>query len=399
MGIDERPERCGVEMRLGINGWRIHGQRTGVFRYLLNVVKHWTPDITAGSFEDIIFYAPAPIDRDEIALPKNINEHVLRSDWPMLVWENLRLAPVASDDVLFCPSYSRPLATRGKTVVTTHDAISQLYPWLFPLSVRLFYNQLYGWSARHATLVITDSEAGRRDINGCWGVPLERIRVVYLAPDERFKPLLDDPQRNRVRSRYVESGAPFFLFVGKLSGRRNIPLLLEAFGEFKRRTSFPHQLVMIGLNIHDMKLAPLIERLGLSNDLKHWPYVSDDDLNSLYNAADIFISPSEYETVSLPVLEAQATGTAVICIDTEGMREITGAAALLIPKLNVRELAEAMSRLAGDAALRRQLAADGIINARRFSWQRCSAETLAVLKEAATLSSPPARSTAIKELP
>ncbi|MGH9929361.1 MAG: hypothetical protein ACREA9_09040, partial [Pyrinomonadaceae bacterium] len=72
-------------------------------------------------------------------------------------------------------------------------------------------------------------------------------------------------------------------------------------------------------------------------------------------------------------------------IDTPGMRETTGETALLIPELSVTELVKAMSRLATDAALRQELSESGLANAQRFSWSRCSAETLAVLEEAAHL--------------
>ncbi len=375
-------------MRLGVNGWRIHGQRTGVGRYLLNVVKHWTPDVIAGRFEEINFYTPKTLDRTEIPVAKNVRERLVSSNLPMLAWENFRLAPIAADDVLFCPSYSRPLYARGKTVVVTHDAVSQLYPELFPVSVRHFYNRLYGWSARHATLVITDSEAARQDIARGWGVPLSRIRVVYLAPAALFKPVPKDARVDDVRGRFAGASAPFFLFVGKLSGRRNIPLLINAFAEFKRRTSLPHKLILIGLNIHDLNMSEQIAELNLSDDVKHYDYVSDEDLNMLYNAAEVFISPSTYETVSLPVMEAQATGAPVICIDTAGMRDITGGAAFMIPQLDVPEMVGAMSRLAGDTRLRRELSEKGLLNARRFSWERCSSETLAILDEAARIPAP-----------
>lgn len=369
-------------MRLGVNGWRIHGQRTGVGRYLLNVVKHWTPDVVAGRCEEINFYTPSPVNRAEIPLPANIQNRVLSSKARMLVWENFRLALSADEDVLFCPSHTRPIITRGKVVVTTHDATQKLFPWLFPMSARFLHTPLYGWSARHATLVITDSEASRQDIARCWGVPLSRIRVVYLAPSELFKPLPGNPQVREARVRYLGADELFFLFVGKLSGRRNIPRLLESFAAFRRRTSSSHKLLLIGLNIHNMDLASLIQSLGLSNDLKHVSYVPEEDLNLLYNAADAFISPAEYETVSLPVMEAQAAGTPVICIDTAGMREYTGGTALLIPKLGVQEVSEAMLALANDASLRWKLSEQGLQHIRKFSWARCSAETLAVLEEA-----------------
>ena len=50
----------------------------------------------------------------------------------MLLWENLRLGPAADDDVLFCPSFSRPVYTRAKTVVTVYEATLALYPQYFP---------------------------------------------------------------------------------------------------------------------------------------------------------------------------------------------------------------------------------------------------------------------------
>ncbi len=176
-------------MKLGVNGWRIGGRRTGVGRYLLNVVARWQ---NPSPFQSITFYTPSKLETSGVHFPPCVANTVLPSTWPMLVWENLLLAFRAKDDVLFCPSYSRPLFTRCKTVVTTHDAVQQIYPELFPLSVRLFYNRLYGWSARHATLVITDSEAGRDDIVRYWKVPKQKIRVIYLAPAE-FVHRLDQP--------------------------------------------------------------------------------------------------------------------------------------------------------------------------------------------------------------
>ena len=57
-------------MRLGINGWRIHGHRTGVGRYLLNTVKCWTPEFTRGTFDEFRFYSHLPLDRTQIPIPE-----------------------------------------------------------------------------------------------------------------------------------------------------------------------------------------------------------------------------------------------------------------------------------------------------------------------------------------
>jgi glycosyltransferase involved in cell wall biosynthesis len=366
-------------MRLGINGWRLHGARTGVGRYLLNVARHWSP---GGPFGEITLYTSRPVDRAETPLPEGIKERVLGPPWPMLPWENLCLGPRAADDVLFCPSYSRPLYVRGAAVVTTHDAVLHLFPELFPRSGGLFYDRLYGWSARHAALVITDSEAARTDIVRGYGVPAERVRVVYLAPAEVFRPAGADQGVADTGRRYVGSDDPYFLFVGKMTGRRSVPVMVEGFAELKRRTAAPHKLVLVGPETGNVDLPGLVARLGIDAHVIRHRFVPDQDLRRLYNGAAALLSPSIYETVSLPVLEAQASGTPVVCVGTAGMREITGEAALLMPQTDVAEMFKALARLAQEPGLGRELSERGLQNARRFSWKRCADETLAVLEEA-----------------
>ncbi|MEO6655364.1 MAG: glycosyltransferase, partial [Pyrinomonadaceae bacterium] len=149
-------------------------------------------------------------------------------------------------------------------------------------------------------------------------------------------------------------------------------------------------LLMVGLNIHSIDIAGLIEKLGIRDEVTNPGYVSDEELNLLYNAAEAFISPSVYETICLPVMEAQAAGLPVICIDTPGMREATGDSAMLLSRLEVDELVAAMSKMAGDSELRRDLSEKGLIYSKRFSWKKCAADVLAALTEAAQM---PARKT------
>jgi alpha-1,3-rhamnosyl/mannosyltransferase len=359
---------------------------------LFNVVKHWTPEEVAGRFDEINFYTPVPIDREEIPLPANIRERVIGPNWRMLLWENLRLGPTAKDDVLFCPSYSRPLVTGGKTVVEMFEATLHLHPELYPFSARFFNDRLYGWSVRRATLVLTGSETARQDIVRSYGVSPERIRIAPLAPAEIFKPLPGDDRVAEARRRYLGTSAPYFLFVGKLTARRNVPKLMEAFAELKRRATDRRQLLVIGLNTTGLDLSEWASRLNIADDFRHYPYVPDDDLNLLYNGAEAFVMPYTYEAVSLTALEAQAAGTPIITVDTPGLRETTNGIAFFIPQAETREIVDALSRMAGDAALRQELSEKGMAHARRFTWQRCAAETLMTLAEAALTSPPVERS-------
>lgn len=371
-------------MKLGVEGWRLHGPLTGVGRYVSNIVRHWTPEALAGRFDEVTLYTPGPVDRSAVGLPETVRERVVPPHWRKLAWENLRLARVAHDDVLFCPSYSAPLAARCKTVVTIFEATQKLFPELYPWKTRLVNSPVYGWSARRAELVITSSQAAGRDVVSEYGVDPGRLRVVHLAASDEFGLVADEAALADARRRYAGEGRPYFLFVGKLTGRRNIPKLIGAFADFKRRTGLGHRLVLVGLNTTDVPVARLSGELGVAGDVRHHEHVGDEDLNLLYNAAEAFVLPYTYEAAfSLTALEAQVTGTPVITVDAPGLRESTGSAALFMPEAEVPEIAAAMERLAGDPALRRELVERGLRNAERFSWERTSHRTLDVLAEAA----------------
>src|SRR5258705_9201175 len=98
-------------MRPAITGWGLCAPHPGAAGSLLSVNRHWTPDATS-RFTEITLYTPRPIDRHALAIPSNIRERVLSSSWPMLLWENTRLAAASRDEVVFCPSFSRPLLLR-----------------------------------------------------------------------------------------------------------------------------------------------------------------------------------------------------------------------------------------------------------------------------------------------
>ena len=114
------------------------------------------------------------------------------------------------------------------------------------------------------------------------------------------------------------------------------------------------------------------------------------DLPALYAAATVFVFPSLYEGFGLPVLEAMACGTPVICSDASSLPEVTSSpgplspwergsaasAALLVDPNDTDALAAAMVRVLADEALRRELAQRGLAQAACFSWERTAAATL-----------------------
>lgn len=375
----------GRELTLGVSGWRLHGQRTGVARYVLSILERLTPAVIDGRFRGVTVYTPRPLKTAGIQLPDSVSERVLASSAPMLLWDNLYVARKAADDVVFYPSFSRPFVARGATVVTTHEAIMKIIPQMFDRRARFIYAPLYGWSARAATLVITTSQAAKRDIAAAWDIDVAKIRVTPLAAAAAFCPLPESADRAALRVKMFGTDVPYFLFVGKISGRRNIPELLRGFQAFKRTTGFPHGLVIAGPDYAIQAAKRMADETSIGADLITRTYVPDEELNAVYNCAEALVLPSVYENGSLPVFEAQAAGTPIISVDTDGTREISGGAALLMPSLSAQAIADAMAQIAEDNMLRRDLSARGLANSKQYSWERCARETVAVCHEAAML--------------
>jgi mannosyltransferase len=98
-------------------------------------------------------------------------------------------------------------------------------------------------------------------------------------------------------------------------------------------------------------------------------YVPNSELNILYNHAAALVYPSAYEGFGIPVLEAQKAGCPVIACNNSSIPEVIGQTPLLMPKLSDEELI-AKLRLLGNRDLMLQVRAEGLSNARRFSWQK-----------------------------
>ena len=373
-------------MRLAVDGWRLHGPLTGIGRYASNVLRNWTEDAVGGRFDRITLYTPAPVDRSVYALPTTIEERVVGPHWPQLPWQNLRLARAArDDDVLFCPAYARPVVSRPTSVVTIFEATQKLFPEHYPWRVRLVNSPLYEHGAKRSALVITATETARHDIAKSYGVCEEKIRVVPLAPADVFRREVPDATAVQIATRFLASDRPYVLFLGKLTARRNAPLLVEAFAELKRRRDLPEALLVVGLNTTGVDLPALAGQHGIADSFRYVEHVADDELGPLVARATAFVMPYSYEALSLTALEAQASGTAVVTVDTPGLREQTGGHALFIERPELGQLVDAMERILGDDNLRRRLEEEGREHAAQFTWERCSRETLDVLAEAASV--------------
>src|SRR5579864_3583931 len=212
-------------MRVAINARRLEGQRLGVGRYIEYLVGHWAEQTTNG--DSLCVYLRRPLPPSERALPASVDTRVLAPAIKPVLWDNFVLSPRARADVLFCPSYTVPLTYRGPSVVAIHST-NEVAPGAHNRGYGVTYGAHYRLSARAATRVIVPSMTTKRDIIEHYGIEPEVVAVVPQAADAAFHPGHGDDSLSRVRERYFGADRPYVLFVGKLSQRRNIPLLLRA---------------------------------------------------------------------------------------------------------------------------------------------------------------------------
>jgi glycosyltransferase involved in cell wall biosynthesis len=364
-------------MILGVNGARLLGLQSGVGRATEAILSRL--DELDHGFREIRVYTPRPLP-DAVTLPPRARNVVLPSRLPLGLWEQLVLPrPGEVPDVLLCPSYTAPFLPRCPVVVIHHGSYEG-YPAAFPWWARTKARWHYALSARRATRVCTVSEHSRRDIVGYYGLDPARVEVIPVGVDtEVFRPNDDEAALSDWRRARLGTDAPFLLYVGKPTPRRNLPNLLAAFEQLKREDAIPHKLLLIGTAFPGGSL----EGRSLHPDVVQLGYADHREIVTAYNAADMLVYPSSYEGFGMPVLEAMACGTPAIALNNTAFPEFAGGVALLLEDAAPETLAAGIRRVLEDDVLRARMRCEGPARAAAYDWRKLAPRYLAVIKAAA----------------
>ncbi len=268
---------------------------------------------------------------------------------------------------------------KSPSVVTIHDVSFFRNPGWFTLNRAMYYRVAVGQSAHTATRVIADSTAAADDIVNFLGIRAGKIDVIPLGVDPVFCPA-PDAQCARIRERHGLPGR-FFLYLGTLEPRKNLPRLIEAWSRIAIEADV--DLVIAGRD--GWKTGPIDRAIGssLARARIHRPgFVDPADLPALLSAATAFVWPSLCEGFGLPVLEAMACGVPVLSSNTSSIPEVTGDAAMLVDPLDIDAIANGMLRIVRDEKLRARLRTAGPEQARRFTWERTASMTLETYRRA-----------------
>ncbi len=342
-------------MRLVIDGQRLTARRTGVGRCLESLLAGWAN--TSWPIDEVVLVTREATGTGQVPESQGLTTIQVGARWPGLVWEVFGLGRVLGPgDLLFAPANLVPWTWRGPTVAILYDTLPWSAPNSFPWHVRARFNWRYRLAARRATHVIVPSASTARDVQKVHGLAPDRISIVFPGPDPRFRPLsADDPVVRAARHEVGLGEAPFFLFVGKRSRRRNVPAILAAFAA--HRNHFPdHRLVFVGPDPLP-EAPPGVIAAG---------HVGEGTLHGLLAGATALLYPSDHEGFGLPVVEAQACACPVVTLRNSALTESGGDAAYYLDRPDPADIARALHVLATDLALRTDLARGGLAHVQRF---------------------------------
>jgi len=235
-------------------------------------------------------------------------------------------------------------------------------------------------SLERSSAIITDCEFVKNELVEVFRVPADKVHPVLLGVSSLFRPVPDHECREVLAAHGLEYGR-YFLSVGTLEPRKNIPTLIDAFSKLPQGVQKSFPLVLVGMrgwltSSIEAKMRPLVEK-GV---IKTLGFVMDAQMPMLYSGTVAFMFPSLYEGFGLPPLEAMACGAPVIVSNSSSIPEVVGNVGVSFDPMDVDGIAEAMRRIVDDSAWRMECSVKGVQRASSFSWQRTGRDTIAVYR-------------------
>lgn len=305
-------------------------------------------------------------------------------------WEQVMLPGAAVKhgvDLLHCTSNTAPLRTEMPLVITLHDIIyleksnntTGSPTWYQKLG--RFYRQ---WNVPRvvpkAHALITVSEFEKKRIQNHFGADLP-VEVVYNGISSMFFDPPDETLKQAVKERY-KLPDNFIFFLGNTDPKKNLPNVLEASIQILEQNESSLKVVIA--DYPSERIARLLKSRAKTQLISRFVlpgYINNQDLPAIYAQSKAFLYPSLRESFGIPILEAQASGAALVTSNTSSMPEVAGDGACLVNPNEPAEISAAVQKLLDDNAYREALIEAGRKNAGNFSWKRTAEQTLQVYNQ------------------
>jgi glycosyltransferase involved in cell wall biosynthesis len=271
----------------------------------------------------------------------------------------------------------------AKSVLTCHDIIP-LLATLGEIDMPVSRTQKYRFpkildAMKQCKKIIAISESTKRGLVQHGGIPGEKIEVVYYGVNPNFSP---EPQKAGEKAEILQKHGltdknKLILHVGTPMRYKNVPALLHML----TRLGPDVRLVRVGAEFFPDEQA-LADELGVTPKIIQAGRITDDKiLGAYYRSADVFAFPSLFEGFGWPPLEAMACGTPVVTSNVASLPEVVGDAGTTVSPSDHAGLAEAVAALLENPARHAEYRQRALDRARRFTWDACAQNTLAVYEK------------------
>jgi glycosyltransferase involved in cell wall biosynthesis len=284
-------------------------------------------------------------------------------------------------DLIHFPNFNVPVLYNGPYVVTIHDMVHHKISGHKKSTKLWFYGYKYviQKAAQRAQKIITVTEAAKQDIVELLGVSPAKVTVIYEAP---FLKLASEARVMEVKKQFLLS-RPYFLFVGTLERKKNLPRLAAGFNQFLEKYKLDMDLVIAGkVDKHYPQIKFQALNIKHRNRLVFTDFVSDTDLSALYQGAYAFVTASLHEGFGLPGVEAMQFGLPVLAANTPVFNEVYDNAAIYFDGTDVDDIAEKMRLIAQDTKFYQQQQEKTLLRSAEFNWDQAAKATLALYQQA-----------------
>ena len=346
----------------------VSGKLEGIGNFTAEIFKRlveWHPDY---EFHFIFNY---PFD-PSFKYGENVITHVIPppAKHPILVkiWYNFslkRLLKKIKPDVFISPDAITSLTTNVKMLTVMHDLGFVHRPQDLPKTWSKFYNKYSKKFAEKSKRIATVSEYSKKDICETYGIPNEKIDVVYNGIKNSFHPA------NQEEIQRLTQGQLYFFYIGSLHPRKNILNLVKGFEAFKTQTKNEIKLVLGGdFLFRSEEIKKLVNSLTCKKDIILTGRLSDKDLNTWLSGAIALTYIPYFEGFGIPLIEAMKCETPILTSNITSLPEVGAEAAIYVDPYSIPEITKGMIRIAEEPDLRAILIKKGKERLKDFSWDK-----------------------------
>lgn len=381
-------------MRIGVDVRAIGKKRTGDETYTLGLVRGL---LEFGKQHEYFFYVDTDkkeeIEKIKEKLGVTSQNYSIVSVTPAkkIIW-TFFLLPIQAKknklDILHVQYITPQIIGKKISLITTiHDISFERYPQYINKKDLFFLKKLIPLSLKKANGVIAVSEFTKREIVDKYKIDQRKIVGINNGCEaERFGNKISDDSLTELKNKY-NLKKPFVFYVGTLQPRKNIPFLIKGFVELKKRYSKNDKIreaqLIVGGSLHgknyDIEIDKELKKLEgteIKDDIRFVEYIEDEDLSEFYRLAQVYLNASLYEGFGLPLVEAMASRTPVVCSDSSCYPEIVGDAAGIFENNDIDSFSKILFEVLTDESRAEELIEKGIERSKMYSWKKTAMQTL-----------------------